>query len=368
MDRHTEQQQLISQRINYFRKARGLKQQELSELMAFNQRQTLSDIERGERMVKPKELIRFAEILNVKPTAFLDAFEPAVDVEFSWRTNDEHTAFAEFEQRGRNIINLLTTLRRKLNIAPASVSSLPLGEKNSYEDAQNAAERLVLEHDLGPYPGKVLNKLYEVLNIDCIYLELPDFISGAAMVSDEALLAVINAKQVRGRRNFDKAHELFHCLTWRTMKPMHIDRVKLNRNSKRSRTEQLADAFAGALLMPSDSLQTAITDDITLESLTSVANNFEVSFDALVWRLVSLGNLTNADAQHLLKQEREPGNGDAENLKPHSLMSHSYLSVIAKGIEHGLISVRRVATLLGISIDALHDAYHQHGMDAPFDM
>ncbi|WP_258807262.1 XRE family transcriptional regulator [Pseudidiomarina sp. CB1] len=368
MDRQTEQQQLIAQRITYFRKARGLKQQELSDLLAFNQRQTLSDIERGERQVKPTELALFAKALDVKPMAFLDAFEPAVDVEFSWRTNDENTALAEFEQRGRNIINLLTTLRRKLNIAPASISSLPLGERNSYEDAQNAAEKLVAEFDLGPYPGKVLHKLYEALNVDCIYLDLPKFISGAAMVSDEALLAVINANEVRGRRNFDKAHELFHCLTWRTMKPMHIDRVQIPRSNKRSRIEQLADAFAGALLMPAESLLKVLPEEISLETLTPIANGFEVSVDAVIWRLVSMKRISSLDAQLLLKQERIPGNGNSDNLKPHALLSRSYLLVLAKGIENGLVSVRRASTLLNISIDALHAAFQQHDLETPFDM
>ncbi|MDT7526964.1 XRE family transcriptional regulator [Pseudidiomarina sp. GXY010] len=368
MDRQTEQQQLIAQRITYFRKLRKIKQQELSNLMAFNQRQTLSDIERGERQVRADELIRFAELLEVPPMALLDAYEPALDVEFSWRTDNEGAALADFEKRGSSILNLLITLRRKLNIAPVAISALPLGERNSFEDAQLAAEKLVDEYELGNHPGLVLHKLYEKLNIDCIYLDLPSHISGAAMASDEALLAVVNSNQVRGRRNFDKAHELFHCLTWRTMKPSHIDRVQVNLGAKRSRIEQLADAFAGALLMPKASLIGSLPETLTAQALTQVANDFEVSFDSIVWRLVSLDRISKTDAQMFLRGERPPGNGDSANLVPHKLLSESYLKVLSSGISAGLISVRRAADIIGISIDALASTYREHDLAVPFDL
>lgn len=368
MDRQTEQQHLIAQRITYFRKLRKMKQQELSKMMSFNQRQTLSDIERGERQVQAHELVRFAEVLDVPTMALLDAYEPALDVEFSWRTDNEETALAEFEQRGRGILNLLITLRRKLNIAPVAISSLPLGERNSYEDAQRAAEKFVDKFQLGDRPGLVLHKLYEHLNIDCIYLPLPNHISGAAIASDEALLAVVNANQVRGRRNFDKAHELFHCLTWRTMPPSHIDHVQVNLNAKRSRTEQLADAFAGALLMPMGPLLGSLPDELTESALMQVANDFEVSFDAIVWRLVSLERMSKLEAKQLLTGERPSGNGNAMNLRPHKLLSESYLNVLSSGISAGLISVRRVAEILGMSIDTLAATFRAHNLAVPYDM
>lgn len=368
MDSQTEQQHLIAQRISYFRNLRNINQQDLSNMMAFNQRQTLSDIERGERQVQADELVRFAEFLEIPAMALLDAYEPALDVEFSWRTDNESAALADFEKRGSNILNLLITLRRKLNIAPVAISSLPLGERNSYEDAQLAAEKFVEEYELGDRPGLVLHKLYEQLKIDCIYLDLPDHISGAAMASDEALLAVVNANQVRGRRNFDKAHELFHCLTWRTMKPSHIDRVQVNLGTKRSRIEQLADAFAGALLMPKVPLLRSLPESLTASALMKIANDFEVSFDSIVWRLVSLDRISKTEAKVFLKVERPPGNGHAANLVSHKLLSESYLKVLSSGITAGLISVRRVADIIGISIDALASTYRQHDLAVPFDL
>lgn len=368
MDRHAEQQLLIAQRIDYFRQKRGLAQQELSERMNFNNRQTLSDIERGERKVKPAELKRFAEVLDVPVMAFLDAFVPAVDVQFSWRTSNEHEALASFEERGRNLLNLLTSLRSKLDIPPAILSSLPLGERNSFEQAQNAAEMLVADYELGARPARNLSKLYDALEIDCVYLDLPDNISGAAMVSDQAMIAVINAKQVRGRRNFDKAHELFHCLTWRTMRPERIDKIHVRPGARRSRIEQMADSFAGALLMPIQAFTDALPETINTQSIMALANDFEVSFDAVVWRLVVLDLLPKVRAGELLESKPAPGNGNPDNLRPHPLLSGSFLRLISDGILQGIISVRRITSILEISIDGLHEAYTQYNIDPPFEL
>lgn len=362
------QQHLIAQRIAYFRSLQGLNQHELSQHMNFNQRQTLSDIERGERKVTANELKKFAEIFGISPLALMDAFVPATNVEFSWRTESETQALQVFEQRGRNIINLVSTLRTKLNKAPTPAATLPLGENSRYEDAAQAAEHLVERFNLGDRPAKRLLNLYESLGLDCIHLDLPSSISGAAMVTDVAVIAVINAFQVRGRRHFDMAHELFHCMTWRTMPPKHIDPIIVKKGKKRSRIEELADSFAGALLMPSQAIRKAVPDEPSMAQLMGVANDFEVSIDALIWRMVSLDVLTADKARQLLAQPHEPGNGNAQNLEPSSLLSPALLLLLAEALTAGIISVRRAAELIEISIDALAEAYNQHQLPVPFDL
>ena len=362
------QQHLIAQRVAYFRSLQGLNQHELSQRMNFNQRQTLSDIERGERKVTANELKKFAEIFGISPLVLIDAFVPATNVEFSWRTASGTEALQVFEQRGRNIINLISTLRTKLEKAPAPTATLPLGENSRYEDAAQAAEHLVERYNLGDRPAKRLLSLYESLGLDCIHLDLPASISGAAIVTDVAVIAVINAFQVRGRRHFDMAHELFHCMTWRTMPPKHIDPIIVKTGKKRSRTEELADVFAGALLMPGQALRNALPSDASMAQLMRVADDFEVSVDALIWRMVSLHILTKDEAQQLLAQPHQPGNGNPQNFEHSSLLSPALLQLLAEALTAGIISVRRAAELIEISIDGLAATYAQHQLPVPFDL
>src|SRR3972149_6675823 len=55
-----------------------------------------------------------------------------------------------------------------------------------------------------------------------------------------------------GRRHFDLAHECFHVLTWESMPPERTEAVegRYSGKGRHKRIEQLADNFAGALLMP----------------------------------------------------------------------------------------------------------------------
>lgn len=359
-------QQLIAQRIEYYRTLKGMQQAKLSELMGFKNRQTLSDIERRARNVSSDELKKFADIFGVSPMAIVDAFQPALSVEFSWRTSDAKTAFSDFEQQGTELLNLITTLRRKLDIDPITIPALRLGKQSSFEDVEHAANKLINTYQLGGFPAARLEALYEKLNIDCVYLQLPEHTSGATMVSDEAVLAVVNANEVKGRRNFDKAHELFHCMTWRTMPPQHID-ITL-KQGKKSRTETLADVFASALLMPKDTVLNELPEKLTIESLMALADRFEVSTDALVWRLVALKKMKKADGRKIIDSGIPAGNGNSDNTQPHSLLSFPVLDVIAQGIDTGLISVRRVAAILNMTIDKLAETYQSHDLNPPFDL
>src|SRR5258706_12827279 len=74
-----------------------------------------------------------------------------------------------------------------------------------------------------------------------------DGISGAACRLPELDAVLINRKEVKGRRHFDLAHELFHLLTWDAMPPEHVEEAT---ETGRGRVEQLANNFASALLMP----------------------------------------------------------------------------------------------------------------------
>ena len=71
------QQATIRNRLRYLRDSRGVSQESLSEVLGFNDRQTLSDIELGNRNVRPEELVRAAQFFNVTADYFTDPFELA---------------------------------------------------------------------------------------------------------------------------------------------------------------------------------------------------------------------------------------------------------------------------------------------------
>ncbi|HEY7804977.1 MAG TPA: helix-turn-helix transcriptional regulator, partial [Orrella sp.] len=75
----------IGPRIRAARQAKRLTQVHLSGALGFNDRQTLSDIENGKRIVKPQELVTISDILHRDVDYFLDPFSVAGVAKYNWR-------------------------------------------------------------------------------------------------------------------------------------------------------------------------------------------------------------------------------------------------------------------------------------------
>jgi Zn-dependent peptidase ImmA (M78 family) len=110
----------------------------------------------------------------------------------------------------------------------------------------------------------------------------------------------LNSKNSDRRQRFTIAHELGH---WQLHagRPLIVDHlVRINRRNEISsaatdREEIEANAFAAALLMPASLIDAAVRRELdrgvdTIERLTQLlANEFDVSTEAMSWRLINLG-------------------------------------------------------------------------------
>ena len=54
------------------------------------------------------------------------------------------------------------------------------------------------------------------------------------------------------------------------------------------------------------------------------------------------------------------------NLPP--LFSYQFMTLLSWGIDDGRLSVRRAATLLGMTIDQLAQAFVEHSLEPPFEI
>ena len=55
---------LVGYRVKAAREGKGWTQEQLTSAMGINDRQTLSDIEKGKRLVKPDELVLLSDLLE----------------------------------------------------------------------------------------------------------------------------------------------------------------------------------------------------------------------------------------------------------------------------------------------------------------
>ncbi len=339
-----------------------MNQTTLAEKLGLKSAQTVSAIENGEREVTSEELVHLGRIFKKEVDFFVDPTLLVGEGKFSWRATAEPETLDSYETNASRWIAAWREASRlqSKRCVPFS-ESIPLDNRSLYEDAWEAAEEIVEEWQLGPYPAENLaSQVEQKLNILVLYVDTPHGISGAACWIKEFGTILIDREEGEGRRNFDLAHELFHLLTWQAMPPSRIEQITMN-PTRRSRVEALADNFAGALLMPRRSVQAAYAQrgDRTLpEWLVATAPIFKVSVSALYWRLVALGMVQNNCGAEI---ERLPWKG--ESRKVQNLFSKKFVDLLYEAVEAGHMSLSYVGKLLGIGRDGLKDLFHSYGLD-----
>ena len=218
-----------------------------------------------------------------------------------------------------------------------------------------AGERLVAEFGLGDAPAARLADVMErELGILVLMIDADRGISSAACRLPEFDSVLIARHEVEARRHFDLAHELFRVLTWDAIPPEHLEEAS---ETGGSRVEQLSNHFAAAVLMAVDALA----------RFNAAANELHVTASASKWRLAALGALTSATARAVPDAAlRHNGRDEAEN-EPPALFSRPFMEVLGLAVGEGLVSVRRAAALLELSVDGLSGLFAVRGVAQPAD-
>ena len=364
---------LIGARIKTFRRARGISQDELARAMGFKDRQIVSAIETGVRRVGAEELLLAMERLSVPLEYFTDPYRLDGEGSFSWRQiGVPGEQLMEYEAMAGRWIGAYRTMASQVGRKPRLMrQALGLTKLSSFEEATEAGERLVAEFDLGPVPAlRLADVMEERLGILVLLVDANDGISGAACRLPDLDTVLIARAEVRGRRNFDLAHELFHLLTWDAMPPAHVeDAVDFSGN----RVEQLANNFAAAVLMPKAALfpledWASLDMEALCARLNATAEDLHVTSSALRWRLVSLGALSRKRARAVPEWAlRNNGQTRRKDSVP-ALLSRGFAEVLAAGIDGGHISVRRAAELVGLPIEGLEELFEAHGVEQAIEL
>lgn len=361
---------IIGVRIKALRDQRKLSQEAVTDLFGFKDRQTLSAIETGERRVAADELLRAAEIFGVPLDYFTDPFLLAGEGRFSWRqTGVSSEQLHNYETEAGRFIAAFRVLGQQVgNKAPLLKQALGLTKQSTYEDAIAAGERFAAEFGLGDVPALRLAEVMERLGMLVLMVDPIEGVSGAACRLPELDVVLINRRETPGRRHFDLAHELFHILTWEQMPPEHSEEAM---PKKRSRVEQLADNFASAVLMPAAVLDrfgnwADLAGKALAKRLNEVADELLVTAQALRWRLVGMGRISRANSDEV-SDEALRNNGRSKPAKQElpPLFSQPFVKIVAAALEEGKTSMRRVAAILGVTIDDLGELFAAHGVAAP---
>ncbi|GJE03552.1 XRE family transcriptional regulator [Methylobacterium isbiliense] len=359
-------------RLKALREQRGMSQEELSRIFGFDHRQTLQQIEAGQRKLSAEELVAAVQAFDVPLDYFTNPFLIVGEARFSWR-RDAGTSVADldaFERKAGEWIGAY----RELGLATGEPISpiahrLNLTRASSYEDAREAGEAVAAFLGLGDVPSQGLAQaMQEKMSILVLMVDARTGISGAACLVRNLGAVLVNRHETPGRRNYDLAHELFHILTWDAMPPERLDDGE-GTGKLQKRVEQMAEKFASAVLMPARLFEDCPGDATDPGWINTTATELGVSAKALKWRLVDLGRIDRGVAlaydDGLLVNNGGLVGRDRDVPLP---FGRHFTHVVAEGIEQGYVSVRRVAALLEVTVDGLGELFDAHGIERPFGM
>jgi XRE family transcriptional regulator, fatty acid utilization regulator len=365
----------LGRRVAYSRDQIGFSQEQLADKLGFKDRQTIQAIEAGHRRVAVEEMVRLISVTGQPLDFFTDPFRLVGEGSFTFRAGQvEEVSLQQFQERAGRWIALWRHFAAKSGKVPNPLRSrLAIDEGSSYEDAQAAGEELCKLWRLGDVPSESLRKTAED-NLDLLILDvdMPEGISGAACQLQSVDAILINRQEHRGRRNFDLAHEIFHVLTWQALPPRRVDKIE-PKGYKDKRIEQLADNFAGSLLMPMPLVkhhwEARPEGADTHDWLKAVAKHFRVTAVALKWRLLCLNILRKADLNDIEDQRLvlSLANETGQREVP-AAFSRRFMEKMGWAIDRGELSVRRLASLLEVNIEDLTELFIAHGLTPPFDL
>lgn len=132
--------------------------------------------------------------------------------------------------------------------------------------------------------------------ITIIKYPMSDRISGMCTKENHDIIICINSNTSYGRQRFTLAHELYHVLYEENMKRVVCD---MSINTNKSVSEKEADQFASYLLMPYDALYEYESDKTkwNLEKIIDAQQFFQISHQAMLYRLVNDGLLNESDIE-----------------------------------------------------------------------
>jgi Zn-dependent peptidase ImmA (M78 family)/transcriptional regulator with XRE-family HTH domain len=315
----------------------------------------ISNFENSIREPKLVQLQKLAKIYQRSVGFFLDDNTSPIECVL-WRERPESPNAEELQAKLINLAEKFHSL--EILCEEHSPYELPTAtgtaETFSYPKAESLAFQVRKELGLGDRPGQTLLRvLEEVCNIKVFHLPFEPTGSAACSVSQEFGAAILlNSQNVRWRRNFDLAHELFHLLTWKVFRHDSAELAQVASEQE----EKYATCFARNLLMPSEAFKEAINvqrDDagkIGFDGLFEVAREFDVSVEAILWHMSFIFNLDGEKIKEYIDRVKYSlSTWDTRESDSPSMYPTRFVALCNQAFRKGLISTGRYAECLGIS-------------------
>ena len=348
---------MIGHRLRIARAAAGLSLRDLSaQIGGLVTAQAIGKYERNEDMPRSSVLLAMADALHVSEEYLLSDDDLILEgVEFRKKPNTSAREEAAIEANSVHLLERYLAIEDLLHLksidwekprsAPHPVSDI--------RDAEDAARSVREDWGLGNDPIPQLAELLEERGIKVLSLALQNIDGLAAKVRRKdhvaARVVVIKCDAWSERKRFTLAHELGH---------MVIDPAP---GMSEQDVEKAAHRFAGAFLIPADTLRAEMGSNrssVSLGELVALKDRFGVSIQAIAYRCKDLGILNQSAFVRLFKLFdqrgwRKPPYAEPRAIPPAWEEPKRFERLCYRALAENMIGEPRAAELLGISVREL---------------
>jgi len=339
----------LGQKLRSAREKAGLSQADACRRSEVGE-SSLSEFENGRREPSLAQLDALARTYS-RSVASLLSDEPEPLTTVLWRERPSSGA-EEVEARFLRLCEQYANLERWSGDTPTSRLPSALSTQSlTWTAAEELARSVWILLGLGDRPAlALLRVLEEDYGVKVFHLPFePTGTAACARSQNFGDAILLNAGNLRLRRNFDLAHELFHLLTWSVFRSISA--------TSGDQEEKLANKFASALLLPEEAVRSAVTrrqtdsNKVATPALFEIARDFDVSVGALVWRLHYLYGVedpeytkSRIEALHVAAKLYDERTRDEPPARP-----ERFRALAITTLRTGEISTGRFAEYLGIS-------------------
>lgn len=373
---------MIATAVRQARERAGLSQEQVAHALGWKAGETVSAVERGDRQLKAFELAKLAALFRVGIEMLLGLQPMPAPALVLWRT-EAGPPHADPNQRRRREAALVERASRYALVAQWA-NDRPTRElpQMPYDPTragtafvQELGQRIAIQLNLGARPARtLLPTLEETYGVRVFYESLGDDADGSAAcaMGEFGCAILISRDEPPWRRNFSLAHELFHLVTWHSVRPLWERDAGEKVPEWYARLEAQANAFASALLLPSAEVLEAagakVRDGkLTGADLAALALEFGVSLDAIAIRLSVLGLISEEDKDRVRSEAafqavwRAVTHGPWP--RPQSPFTERFLGLVRAAYQRGEMGRAKAAQCLEVPLGELA----RFGFDEQYD-
>lgn len=327
----------FAERLKSARIMKGWSLQELADKVDISiSKQSLNKYELNSMKPDGDVLIALAKALDVKPDYFLKESKIKLEpVEFRKKAKLSIKSIESIKERIKEFLERYLEVEDLLQIKTTFKNPIEDILISDVEDVEAAAIKLIRNWKLGFDPIPNVIEMLEDNAVRVVEIDAEDEFDGLSTFVGNIPVVVINRNYTVERKRFTALHELGHLV------------LKIEDGADK---ERICHAFAGALLLPGDSLEKLIGEtrkNIAPGELVSIKEQFGISIQAIMMRAQLKGIIDKNVAVRFWKSmagnKKESGLGSFAGKEKSYRFEHLVFRLAAEDI----VSLSKAANLAG---------------------